>query len=326
MSSRFTPPCLALVAALWSPAAAPAQSADSIFLRAQRMVTEGQGEAGRALVQRELDTAPAGSPRFVEALFWRASLAATAAEAERDYRRIIIEFPLAPRAGDALLRMGQLEMARGERDKAMEHFRRLVLEHPMHAQRARASYWNAQLLFQAGADQRACATLADAQRIVPESDVELRNQIEYYAPRCAMAARDAPRDSAIGTRDSAVVTATRTAPAPTEPVPGAPSTTPTTAPTTAPTTPPATPPPVAPSSATRAGAYTVQVAAFRTRESAEKLRTELAARGFQVRAVQLAGLWLVRIGQYSTRQAAEAARVRMRASNVRGFVADMEPR
>ena len=330
MSSRFSPTFVVLILALSSPAAALAQSTDSIFLRAQRMVTEGQGEAGRALVQRELDAAPAGSARLVEALFWRASLAATAADAERDYRRIIIEFPLAPRAGDALLRMGQLEMARGERDKAIEHFRRLALEHPMHAQRPRSSYWSAQLLFQAGADRRACAALADAQQLAPASDVELRNQIEYLAPRCGTAIRD----SAIGTRRSAADTAPQ-APAVVEEAPSstAPATVSAPAPVPVPVPAPAPAPATAaapattqPRSATTAASFTVQVAAYRTKAAAERHRTELAARGFQVRAVPLAGLWLVRIGQYATRQAAEAARVRMRAANVRGFVADMEPR
>jgi cell division septation protein DedD len=274
---------------------ATSQPSDSVFVRAQRMVTEGQGDAGRALVQRELDAAPLGSPRYVDALFWRASLASTAAEAERDYRKIIIEYSLSPRASDALLRMGQLEMARGEREQAIEHFRRLVLEHPTHPQRARASYWSAQLHFQANNLPRACATLAEARRSSGERDVELRNQIEYYEPRCAGV-------------DTTIVVRVIPTPAPT---PGPASAESTSRPSPIP-------------AARPAAAWTVQVGAFRTRQSADQLRTRLAARGYSVRTVRVGALWHVRVGRYETRQAADGARERMRARDVRGLVVEME--
>jgi len=113
-------------------------TSDTLFLRAQRMAAEGQGDAARALVQHEIDTASAGSPRYVDALYWRAVVAATAADAEKDLRRIIIEFPLSPRNEDALLRLAQLEMTRGDNDQALAHLQRLVIDHPTSPSRARA--------------------------------------------------------------------------------------------------------------------------------------------------------------------------------------------
>ena len=98
LASQATPPVDTLAAA--------ATTTDTLFTRAQRMAAEGQGDAARALVQHEIDIAAAGSPRYVDALYWRAVVAATAADAERDLRRIIIEFPLSPRNEDALLRLG----------------------------------------------------------------------------------------------------------------------------------------------------------------------------------------------------------------------------
>lgn len=283
---------VALLIALGATNALSAQgadgAADSVFARAQRMVTEGQGDAGRALVQRELDAAPAGSPRFVEALYWRASLAATAADAERDYRRIIIEHALSPRAGDALLRMGQLEMARGDRERALEHFRRLALEHSTHPQRARAGYWSAQLLFQAGTLPRACAALADARRALAESDVELRNQVEYYAPRCEGV-------------DTTAAARTAVAPAPAAPRPEPPAV-----------------------SSVASARWTVQVAAFRTREPADRLRARLTERGHEGRVARVSGLWHVRVGRFETRQAAERALLALRADDINGFVARVE--
>ena len=118
-----------------------------VFARAQRLVAEGQGAAGRAIVDSVIRATPEGSDVFAEALYWRASLAATAAQAERDYRTLTVEYSMSPRAPDALMRLGQLELARGDRAEALRHLERLVLEHPTSPARARASYWMARVYF-----------------------------------------------------------------------------------------------------------------------------------------------------------------------------------
>ena len=58
--------------------------ADSVFQRARRLVSEGNGAAGRALVDSVLGTTTPAAPEYPEALFWRASLATSSADAERD--------------------------------------------------------------------------------------------------------------------------------------------------------------------------------------------------------------------------------------------------
>ena len=45
----------------------------------------GQGDTGRNLIQSELNAADSGSARYVEALYWRAVLARTAADAGGRY-------------------------------------------------------------------------------------------------------------------------------------------------------------------------------------------------------------------------------------------------
>lgn len=157
---------------------------DSMFLRARRLVADGNGAAGRALADSLLTAATPGTLRYAEALFWRASVAPTAAAAERDYRMLSIEYPLSPRAEDALLRLAQLELARGDRALAIKHLERLTLEHPASPSRARASYWRSRVLFEDGNVPRACAALADARAHVPLGDVELRNQVEFQSRRC----------------------------------------------------------------------------------------------------------------------------------------------
>ncbi|MDQ6829209.1 MAG: SPOR domain-containing protein [Gemmatimonadota bacterium] len=167
-------------------AAAQARPAttDTIYLRAQRMLDEGRGDAARALVQSQLETAPTGSARYVEAVYWRALLAANTADSERDLKRLVIDYPLSARTADALLRLGQLEIARGERQQAITHLDRLVKEHGDTPMRARASYWIARAWFDEGSVPTACARLGDAWRSTPADSAELRNQIEYYTQRC----------------------------------------------------------------------------------------------------------------------------------------------
>ena len=271
---------------------------DTVFQRAQRMVAEGQGDAGRALVDAELRAAQPGSPRYVESLFWRAALAPTAAAAERDYKRLIIEYPLSRWAGDALLRLAQLEMARGDRTRALAHLERLWLEHPTSATRPRTAYWMARVLFEQGDARRACTRLAHAERNTPAENVELRNQIAYYAQRCvgvdtaAVAAVDStPPDSAARNTasSSGAVASSDTA------------------------------------TTVSAGRYTVQVAAYSSRAEAERLQKRLRARGFEARVVGSAKPYRVRVGRYATRAEALEAMRRMKQANVVGFVTEVEP-
>ena len=167
-----------------TPVAVPeAPAGDSVFRRAQQLVGAGNGAAGRALVDSALAAAAPQSPAYAEALFWRASLAAGSAEAERDYRRLAVEFPLSPRSEDALLRLAQLELARGDRAMAVKHLERLTLEHPTGASRPRAAYWMARVLFEMNDVAGGCSAIAGARAYLTPGDVELRNQIEFTARR-----------------------------------------------------------------------------------------------------------------------------------------------
>ena len=180
---------LLLLLILLVPATARAQRgdsvpSDSVFARAQRLASEGETAAGRKLVDSVLAASSERSPVYADALFWRASLAETAADAERDYRRISVEFPLSPRAEDALMRLAQLEMARGDRALALRHIERLVLEHPQSPQLPRAHFWQARVLLEDSNLPRACAALGRARAGVAPGDAELRNQIDFYGKRC----------------------------------------------------------------------------------------------------------------------------------------------
>src|SRR5258705_5962905 len=200
-----------------SASAAPALPAnDSIFRRARRLVSEGDGATGRAIVDSLLRTVPEGAPSYGDALYWRGALAETAADAERDYRRVIVEYPLSPYSDDALLSLAELEQARGDRLAAYQHLQRFVREHPVSPARARAGLAAARLAFEQRDLKRGCAMIADARASAGTRDVELRNQIEYYGAHCSTAAAPSPA-SAVSPASTASVTpagSSRAAPVP----------------------------------------------------------------------------------------------------------------
>ena len=341
-------PLLLVLALLSVPLSARAQradsvSADTIFLRAQRLASEGDGAAARKLVDSVLAATPDGSPRYAEALYWRASLAETAADAERDYRRLSVEFPLSPRSEDALMRLAQLEMARGDRALALRHLERLVLEHPGSTQIPRAHYWEARVLFEDSNLPRACAALERARAGTARSDAELRNQIDFYGKRCygvdtaIVATRPAPAETTATAANRTVRSAAQRAGADSAaPIARRPSLADTGGVAESPPAPesaraeaaPPTPPP-APTPARggrSSGKYTVQVAAFSTRTPAAQLRDRLAARGYQARVVGSGAPFRVRVGWYATYAQARAAADQMRTKNISALPIEAEPR
>lgn len=165
-------------------AQAATRPTDPVFVRAQALVSDGNGAAGRALIDSVIAATPSGAPLYPQALFWRASLAASAADAESDYRHIVVDYPLAPQAEDALLRLAQLELARGDRDGALIHLQRIQRDYPRSKSLARASYWTARVLLEKNDVNNACAANAKALSQTDSSQIELRNQIQYQGQRC----------------------------------------------------------------------------------------------------------------------------------------------
>jgi hypothetical protein len=161
---------------------------DSVFRRARRLVSEGNGAAGRALVDSLLKRETEGTTTYGDALYWRGALAETAAEAERDYRRVIVEYPLSYYSDDALLDIARLEQARGDRDGALQHMLRFVREHPVSQARGVAALAAARLAFEQRDTKTGCSMITEARASVLATDVETRNQINYFGSRCSPAA------------------------------------------------------------------------------------------------------------------------------------------
>jgi cell division protein FtsN len=334
-------------------AQAAAKPTDPVFVRAQAMVSDGNGAAGRALIDSVIAATPTVAPLYPQALFWRASLAASAADAESDYKHIVVDYPLAPQAADALLRLAQLELARGDRDGALAHLQRIPRDYPRSKSLARASYWTARVLFEKNDISHACAANESALAQADTTEIELRNQIQYQGQRCPPPGTVAAATTA-GTMPTAP-SAPVPVPSATPPTPvsatttaaGATSTTPvsSTAPVVAPiqskaeipaktatqsprpqpteandAKPSIVDPSKAPRAATATSGYSVQVAAYNHRADAEKLVGTLKGRGYAARVDGTVTPFRVRIGRYATENDAEDALKRLKAKRMDGFV------
>ena len=274
-------------------AAATSAGADSVFARARALVSGGNGAAGRVLIDSMVASTAPASPAYADALYWRATLAANSDDAERDYRRIVVEYALSPRAADALLQLAQLESARGDRAAAASHLQRFVAENPTRPERARAGAELTELLFAQNDLPGACTALRQTLAIVPDSAVETRNRLTYYSPRCTaldaspgsrvpLAGGKMGRDSTASRRDSVVA---HSAPA----------------------------------------RFTLQVStAYQTKSEATRESERLEARGIDARVVGSKKPFRVRIGRYVTRGNAVAAQRELKAKKVTTTVTDIE--
>src|SRR6267143_136102 len=323
---------------------------DPVFVRAQALVSDGNGVAGRALIDSVLAATQPSARLYPEALYWRASLASNAADAESDYKHIVVDYPLAPQAEDALLRLAQLELARGDREGALIHLQRIPRDYPRSKSLARASYWTARVLFEKNDIPSACAANANALSRAGADEIELRNQIQYQGQRCptpavSVASLKPP------TGDPAPPATTRSSTATASPVtlPTAGgsvgkevksvdsvparviSPTPATSPTPVPS--PSSPVvkrveasvpvetiPKTDAAAPAGSKYSVQVAAYNHKPDASKLASSLVKRGYAARVDGDTVPFRVRIGRYSTAGEAEKALAKIKAKHMTGFV------
>ena len=329
----------------------PVSPNDSVFRRARRLVSEGNGAAGRALVDSVLGREQEGSAGYGNALYWRGALAETAADAERDYRRVIVEYAVSAYADDALLAIAELEQARGDRAGALQHLQRFVKEHPVSPARGAAAFAAARLAFEQRDTRVGCAMIADARASVSSTDVELRNQIDYFASRCVntgtntsvagtpiasiplVPARDSMMRAPVPKRTTVQTVPKRAAsakPAQATRAKATPDKTPSTLASSAVVEVPSDAAPVAPSATARPagtehGMYTIQLAAFNTQADAERLVTKLAANGVKARLSGARKPFRVRLDFYSTHQAALDAVTSLKQRGIIGFVTTEEP-
>ena len=262
-------------------------AADAAFRRAQRLVADGNGIAGRTIVDSVLALTPENTPAYADALYWRATLAETRDRARFDYLRVATEYATMPRAEDALLRLAQIANEAGDRVSAKKYLDRMTVEHSDGRLRAQGAYLTGRVLLADGATIPACAALTQAKATVSNADVELANQINYYLQPCTRAAQlaEAARSESVVRADSAARS----------------------------------------DSVARAATptWSVQVAAYSTKEDANRLAAKLKVRGYTAR-VTADKPYRVRIGHFSMRAGAGALAERLRAAKMKAIVVPAE--
>jgi hypothetical protein len=307
----------------------PQTATDTALGRVRSLLSQGQTTAARALVDSLVVATPAGSVSYAGVLYARATLATNADSAESDYRRVTVEYAASPRAADALLRLAQLELARGDRAQAAAHLDRLVREQLPNQTGigfARTELQVGLAYFDLQDPTHACAALVEARGAAPSTDVELRNRIDYNVQRCpppglvSTQARDSARGSGTSGVDSlakhqasrrgAVATGAGATSKRSPPPAGASAAL------------SSNPSATAPSSAahSRKPGYTVQVAAYQTHAAAAALVDGLAHRGYVARIFGASAPFRVRVGHFATQVQADSAAQSLRKKGITAFV------
>jgi cell division septation protein DedD len=179
-----------------------AQNADSVqTLRAGdalnriRRYTTSDVATARAIADSLVRVLPAEASVMPEALFAKASIAASAADAEADYSRIVNEYRFATKVPDALMRLALLEGARSNRAGALRHLDRLLRDHSESAVRSRASLMAGRLRLEMNDPARGCELLAAAWASAGLTERDVKDQAESLGAKCPGSVADrAQRD------------------------------------------------------------------------------------------------------------------------------------
>jgi len=277
-----------MLAVLLTVVVARAGAQDNPAIReAIRLAGDGRGDEARRIVAAELSRAGPGETAYIEALYWRARLTAVGDSAERDLRRVAIEYSTSRWAPEALLQLAQLAMAAGNQVSAFALAERLRSDYPDNALRPQAAFWAGRAAFDLGEARGACALL-DSARAEGAADIEFMNRVAFYRSRCGMGP---------ARTDSARTTSTLS------PAVARPSAQPT----------PARQPTAAPPASAPTGRFTVQVAAVRTDREEQGVLRALRGAGFEGRvAAGDDGFRRIRVGDYATEAEALSAARRLR--------------
>lgn len=157
-----------------------------------------------------------------ETLYWHATTEATATDAERDFRVLVTKYPTSKRFDDALLRLAQLEISRGDRSAAIQHLIQLGQHAPAGVNRTRAFVFAALAQLAGGDSVSACQKITPDMRATVSTDVDVAHQLDSVSSVCATraAAAMASPDSAMRAGAADSVNSKRTAPVASRPLAG----------------------------------------------------------------------------------------------------------
>jgi len=257
-----------------SPTVRLSAQTDARLLEALRLAQSGQVDSGRAIVRRLLATLPPSDSSYPQALLAAAKMAPDAVTVASNLNRIVVEYGASPWADDALLLLTQLYFAQHDPAQTVQAAERLNRDYPDSPLRARANFSAARAYFELKNETRGCELIRQALDGSGD-DVEFKNQVSFYASRCAAAPPPA---------------------------------------TTAATT-PATPTPSDTGTKATSGphTYAVQILAVKSAAQVDEMLTRLKVMGFAARVVRdSTGFFKVRVGHYATREEAVRSQRRLK--------------
>jgi hypothetical protein len=165
-----------------TPVRLPAQG-DTVRAAALR-VAQTRPDSARAMIRRLVASLNPQDSLYPGALFTAGRVAADGASAATNLQRVVLEYGRSVWADSALVLLTQLYFAQGDPAATVQSAERLRLDYPDSPLKARADFWGARAYFDLKDDAHGCALIREALDGTV-GDVEFRNQVEFYASRCA---------------------------------------------------------------------------------------------------------------------------------------------
>ena len=180
-------------------AAQAALPADSIR-RLALSVAQTRPDSARAMMRRLLGSLTPHDSLYPGALLAAGRVAADPPTVQMYLQRVVIEYGRSVWADSALLLLTQLYFAQGDPAGTVQAAERMRRDYPDSPLRARAEFWGGRAYFDLKDDAHGCTLIQDALDGARD-DVEFKNQVAFYSPRCAglAAANTAPADTARST-------------------------------------------------------------------------------------------------------------------------------
>ncbi|MGH7460203.1 MAG: SPOR domain-containing protein [Longimicrobiales bacterium] len=297
-----------------STAALPAAAQQQRLERADSLLVAGQYELARTALAdwEKANPRDAGVEPAVRAhaLYLRGRLTTKATDAREQYLALVLSYPTAREAPDALLRLGQGFLAADQPARAVVYLERLVSDYPTAGNRPQALLWLTRAQIAAGNASIACSTAGEALKSgVSDADVHALLQEEEKTACSAPPPKPVP---APRPTPPAPDSDTRARPD-TGREPAARSNSTTRSSTTSSTR-----------RATSTGRFALQTGAFREVSSANTIAASLRRKGFDARVAYVSGspLARVRVGRFSSSEAAASEARRLKSAGVNAIIVD----
>jgi len=164
---------------------------DPRLIEAIQLAQSGRQDSARAVVSTLIASLPPSDSVYPEALYTAGILGFDTRTIATNLQRVVVEYGQSPWADDALLRLAQFHFAQADYASTVQTAERLRRDYPESPLRPRAAFPAARAYFQLGDEPRGCALIGEALDGAG-SDVEFKNQVEFYAGRCARTAAATP--------------------------------------------------------------------------------------------------------------------------------------